>query len=140
MEWREEAGSQPAGLPSAALTPSLVLPPLPRADAIAWGLSHTPDIATVEFPTAAAAASSSADATAAADGSSAAPPRHVLIVGTDGLWDTTSVVQACLLALSCDTALEAAHALVDSAYQRWAVETAGVRCDDITVSVAFLPA
>lgn len=64
----------------------------------------------------------------------------MLIVATDGLWDTTSAVQACLLARSCGTALEAAQALADAAYERWAVETAGVRCDDITVAVAFLPA
>lgn len=38
------------------------------------------------------------------------------------------------------TALEAARALSQVALERWAVETAGLRADDITVVVAFLPA
>lgn len=84
-----------------------------------------------------------ADAIGSCDGSMSgadAAPRHVLILGTDGLWDTTSPVEACLLARSCATPLEAARALTEAAMARWAVETAGVRCDDISVCVAFLPA
>ena len=64
----------------------------------------------------------------------------MLVLGSDGFFDTTSMVEACVDALAYPTALEAAQALADAALRRWAVETQGVRCDDITVVVAFLPA
>lgn len=120
---------------------------VPGADAVEWGLTHTPDVVSVEFPAAARSTSGSggAAARAAADGGGAAGagqdgPRHVLILGSDGFFDTTSMIDACVAALEHSTALEAAQTLADGALRRWAVETQGVRCDDITVVVAFLPA
>jgi serine/threonine protein phosphatase PrpC len=121
-------------------------------NAVEWGLTHTPDLVSVEFPVAAssggsdsATPSSTMPAQAAANSSdtgnaSEAGQRHVLILGSDGFFDTTSMVDACVTALEYPTALEAAQALTDGALRRWAVETQGVRCDDITVVVAFLPA
>lgn len=120
------------------------------ADAVEWGLTHTPDLLSVEFPGTASSSSSNsgmsgsmAVAQPATDSSSVsgeAGPRHVLILGSDGFFDTTSMIDACVAALEHSTALEAAQTLADGALRRWAVETQGVRCDDITVVVAFLPA
>lgn len=108
-----------------------------------WGLTHTPDIISVEFPPGASGGAPVAQAAAGSgsvDGGSEEGLRHVLIIGSDGFFDTTSMVEACVSALEYPTALEAAQALADGALRRWAVETQGVRCDDITVVVAFLPA
>lgn len=124
---------------------------VPAADAVEWGLTHTPDVVSVEFPPPARASSSGSGssgggaAAAAVDGGSAAGagqdgPRHVLILGSDGFFDTTTMVDSVVTALEYPTAQEAAQALADGALRRWAVETQGVRCDDITVVVAFLPA
>lgn len=103
-----------------------------------WGLTHVPDLATVEFGLPAA---SSGDGNGGEDGAAALPaPRHVLLLGSDGFFDAISMVQACVTALAYTTAAEAADALVDAAVRRWAVETQGIRADDITLLVAFLPA
>ncbi|KAL4853142.1 putative protein phosphatase 2C 76 [Chlorella vulgaris] len=165
-------------------------------NATSWGLTHTPDVAGVEFMLPAATTTSPASTAAAADqpsqsslavtaadttsdataepiavpvAAAAAPAapsaaaslrgceaeegaggqmsgvrgerrRHVLVLGSDGLWDACSNTDAVRLALSCSSAAEAAEALCQAALRRWAAATGGVRVDDITVAVLFLHA
>ncbi|KAL4431206.1 hypothetical protein ABPG75_006462 [Micractinium tetrahymenae] len=130
--------------------------------AVPLGLTAAPDAVTLSLPPPCSFSSSSSsssggsspldtlagssdadDATSSGSSSGsagpAAPARHVLVLACDGLWDMVSNEEAVGIALSCESAEAAAHALAHAARRRWAAAYCAVHMDDITAAVAFLP-
>lgn len=103
--------------------PPLTSPP-PRTAAPAGflplGLTAEPDATTLRRPPAPAGA------------------RHVLIVASDGLWETVGCAEAVAAAAACPTAAQAAAAVADLARRRGVACTGGSKLDDCTVAVALL--
>ncbi|KFM24993.1 putative protein phosphatase 2C 6 [Auxenochlorella protothecoides] len=113
------------------------------------GVSATPDVGRAHFPAAVQALAGVPGDAVAPRGESGTgpgvappfpPPRHVLVVASDGLWQWIGDAAAVDIAAAAGSAEEAAAALLDVARLRWAMVYHGAHVDDITVAVAFLPA
>jgi len=64
------------------------------------------------------------------------PHDDFMVVASDGLWEFVSSQEVVDITSSCGTPEEAAHKLVETAWDLWLTED--VRADDITVIVVFL--
>lgn len=113
------------------------------------GVSATPDVGRAHFPAAVQALAGVPGDAAAPRGEPGTgpgvappfpPPRHVLVVASDGLWQWIGDAAAVDIAAAAGSAEEAAAALLDVARLRWAMAYHGAHVDDITVAVAFIPA
>jgi serine/threonine protein phosphatase PrpC len=65
--------------------------------------------------------------------------KHIIIVGSDGLWEWISNEEAMQIAWEMESAKDVAFKLAEIAKKHWAVKCGGKVCDDITVGVTFLP-